>query len=200
MHAMTMKLVAVGMLSGGLLLAGCTQQARRIDPQGTQTITTVNELDIQDATDAAAELSQSLLASGQLGRGGEPSIIAIDRYVNNTGEHIDRDAVIKKIRVSLNKAGVARTLVTIDPTGALGGESDIASRAAYERGAEWGHRTVTPDYALTFKILDNRTRAGDVRQTTYIFQMSLVDVATGLAVWEDEKQITKQGEKPAVGW
>lgn len=200
MHAMTMKLVAVGMLSGGLLLAGCTQQARRIDPQGTQTITTVNELDIQDATDAAAELSQSLLASGQLGRGGEPSIIAIDRYVNNTGEHIDRDAVIKKIRVSLNKAGMARTLVTIDPTGALGGESDIASRAAYERGAEWGDRTVTPDYALTFKILDNRTRAGDVRQTTYIFQMSLVDVATGLAVWEDEKQITKQGEKPAVGW
>jgi PBP1b-binding outer membrane lipoprotein LpoB len=56
------------------------------------------------------------------------------------------------------------------------------------------------DYSLTFKILENKAKAGDVHQTTFTFQMSLVDVKTGLAVWEDEKQITKQGKHNSVGW
>lgn len=202
-------LTSVG-LSLLIVSAGCGTAARRIDPTGTATITTVEGLDIQDATDAAAELSESLLAASVLGRDGKPSIIAIDRYVNDTSQQIDRDVVVKKIRVSLNKAGVAQTMTTMDSTGGMGGESNIATRAAQERHNEARTNAFLndaaapelpkPDYALTFKILDNRVRAGRTRQTTYTFQMSLTDVKTGLAVWEDEKQITKQGSKPAVGW
>jgi PBP1b-binding outer membrane lipoprotein LpoB len=175
-----------------------------------ETITTVGGIDIQDATDAAAELSESLLAANVLGRAGQPSIIAIDRYINDTSQQIDRDVIVKKIRVSLNKAGVAQTMTTLDSAGGIGGESNIATRAARERDNEARANAFLndtaapelpkPDYALTFKILDNRVRAGRTRQTTYTFQMSLTDVKTGLAVWEDEKQITKQGSKPAVGW
>ena len=39
-----------------------------------------------------------------------------------------------------------------------------------------------------------------VRQTTYTFQLSLTTVRDGLAVWEDETQITKQGQRSSVGW
>lgn len=205
------SLIALGLCS--LIVTGCeTTGARRIDPAGTETITTIKRLDIQDAADAAAAMSQSLLESGRLGKhvnaNGEtvlrPSIIAIDRYVNNTSQQIDRDEVLKKIRVALNKAGVAQTIVTINDKGDLGGESNIASKYARENTP--ADRSVqTPellmvDYSLTFKILEKRAEAGKVRQNTFTFQMSLVDVKTGLAVWEDEKQITKQGQHSSVGW
>jgi len=197
-----------GVIAGSSFLSGCASApARRIDPTGTQTITTIGGLDIQDATDAAGALSESLLASGILGREGKPSVIAIDRYINNTSQQIDRDRIIKKIRVTLNRAGVAQTMTTIDSGGNIGGESDIASKEARARqeddridqSEERSERTA-PDYALTFKLLEETARAGKVRQTTYIFQMSLTDVRTGLAVWEDEQSITKQGTKPSVGW
>ncbi|MEM9914445.1 MAG: hypothetical protein AAF911_05750 [Planctomycetota bacterium] len=207
---MTKLLPAIALTLVAALFAGaCTNNpARRIDPSGTETITTTDKLDIQDATDAAGAMSESLLASGVLGRDGEPSIIAIDRYVNNTTQQIDRDEVVKKIRVTLNKAGVAQTLTTIDSRGETGGESNIASKFARENvdaapGSEGNAITpdpLVPDYALTYKILENRAKAGKIRQTTFTFQMSLVDVRNGLAVWEDEQQVTKQGDKAAVGW
>lgn len=202
------------------VLVGCTNvdsNARRIDPKGNETITTVNQLDVQDATDAAGTMSESLLASGILGRDGKPSIIAIDRYINNTSTQIDRDTVVKKIRVTLNKAGVAQTMTTIDSRGELGGESNIATRQQRQRNdddqvdaflndSDTTVRTPVPDYALTYKILEDKATADggflsrDVKQITYTFQMSLTDVTNGLAVWEDEAQITKQGKKNNVGW
>ncbi len=198
-------------LAAGLLTA-CSNvnknDARRIDPTGPETITTLSQLDIQDATDAAGTLSESLLAQGVLGRDGQPSIIAIDRYINNTTQQIDRDEVVKKIRISLNKAGVAQTLTTIDSRGETGGESNIASKYSREN-VDTDPNAVTPsplvpDYALTYKILENRASVPkfgrDVKQTTFTFQMSLTDVNTGIAVWEDETQVTKQGKKAAVGW
>lgn len=193
------------LLIAAVFLGACRNNpARRIDPDGTETITTYDKLDIQDATDAAGEMSESLLASGYLGKEGKPSIIAIDRYVNNTTQQIDRDEVVKKIRVTLNKAGVAQTLTTIDARGETGGESNIASKYARENVDSEGNPVtpdeLVPDYALTYKIMENKAKANKIRQTTFTFQMSLVDVRTGLAVWEDEKQITKQGDKAAVGW
>ena len=151
-------------------------------------------------------MSESLLASDILGREGQPSIIAIDRYINSTTKQIDRDAVVKKIRVSLNKAGVAQTMTTIDSRGELGGESNIASRLQHLRGGGEATATPVPDYALTYKILETRAGADggflqkNYKQTTFTFQMSLTDVQTGIAVWEDETQITKQGRQNSVGW
>ena len=193
-----------------LFVSGCATSAHRIDPYGTETITTLGGLDIQDATAAAVQLSESLLRAGVLGKGGKPSTLAIDRYINNTSVQLDRDYIVKQIRVTLNKAGVAQVMTSLGASGGIGGESTIASRAAAERiddakmdaflnDAEPVKR-LKPEFALTFKILDNRVSAGRVKQTTYIFQMSLTDVKTGLATWEDETKITKQGSKASVGW
>jgi hypothetical protein len=56
-----------------------------------------------------------------------------------------------------------------------------------------------PDYTLSGKIIENRTRQGNKSESTYVFQMALA-TRDGLAVWEEEKTITKQGKRSAVGW
>jgi len=42
-------------------------------------------------------------------------------------------------------------------------------------------------------------KAGRVEQTSYIFQLSLSS-RDGIAVWEDERTIVKQGKRPSVGF
>lgn len=187
------------------LVVGCATP-QRVDPAGEDMVTTVTKLDVQDARDAAEVLSMSLLDAGVLGVNGKPSVIAIDQFVDTTGDGIDRDEVVKKIRVTLSKAGVAQTMTTLDASGEIGGESAIASKAARERlrndqidaflNDEEAPEGIYPNFALTFKIMDDRVRTGIFRtneQVTFTFQMSLTDVRTGLAVWEEETQITKQG-------
>ncbi len=60
--------------------------------------------------------------------------------------------------------------------------------------------TRLPDFTTySGKIIQNTAKASNVNQTTYGFQLSLTD-NQGLAVWEGEKQITKQGSQNAVGF
>jgi PBP1b-binding outer membrane lipoprotein LpoB len=61
-------------------------------------------------------------------------------------------------------------------------------------------KPLLPDYTLSGKILENRASAEGIQQASYIFQLSLTEVKTGLAVWEEEKTITKQGSKGSVGF
>jgi len=56
-----------------------------------------------------------------------------------------------------------------------------------------------PDFSLSGKIIETVARAGHTHQSTYSFQLSLTD-KSGLAVWESEKEITKQGTQPSVGF
>jgi PBP1b-binding outer membrane lipoprotein LpoB len=60
--------------------------------------------------------------------------------------------------------------------------------------------TRTPDFTLSGKIIELTARASNTRQTTYSFQLSLTDTKSGLAVWEGEKEITKQGTRSSVGF
>ena len=59
---------------------------------------------------------------------------------------------------------------------------------------------VSPDYSLSGKIIQNNARAGRIKQSEFAFQLSLTDLKTGLAIWEEEKLIVKQGARAAVGW
>jgi PBP1b-binding outer membrane lipoprotein LpoB len=193
-----------------ILSAGCSSPARRVDPGGTELITTVTRLDEQDAADAAVELAQSLLDADVLGQAGKPSVLAIDQFINTSGVAIDKDRILKKIRVVLSRAGVAQVMTVIGQDGEIGGESLIASKAAGQRLKDDqidaflndtpAPEALYPEYSLTFKIMrTSSTSVSLLHQVAYTFQMSLTDVRTGLAVWEEEKQVTKQGRWPSAG-
>lgn len=188
MHSV--RLLSVAVLTAGLLVGGvgCGSDAKRIDPQGTQTITTTGDIDIQDWQDAATRLSQSLLESGTLGSGGEPSIIAtsLNKFVNNTTQHVDRDLLIKRIRIVLNKSGKAKAMKMTE---------EMKKKAFLEDSD-----LPEPDYEMELKIIEKTARAGRTRQSAFVFQMSLLNPKTGILEWEDSTTIAKQGTRPAVGW
>ena len=56
-----------------------------------------------------------------------------------------------------------------------------------------------PDFSLTGRITQMKASAGDMKQTTYTFRLTLTDLATGREVWTKTVDMTKQGTKNAVG-
>jgi uncharacterized protein (TIGR02722 family) len=191
-------LVAVGAL---LALTGCEspQETRTVDSRGPDVINTA-AINTQDWANAADKLLNSLLSSGALDKAPRsPAVLAIDRVINNTQLMVDTDLLIKKIRVGLTQTGK----IAVTNTLGLGERAVVASEAAELDEMQSGkkQKTLVPDYTLYAKLIQQTDKNSKMAQNTYSFQMSLVQVKTGLTVWEAEEQITKQTKaRPAVGW
>ena len=181
------------------LLTGCGTNAHYVETGGTQNIVNVGQINIQDYIKAANAATSDLLASGVLDRvKNPPAILAISRIINNTGQQIDTDLLIKKIRVALLQSGKAVTTTTYG----LGGQAEdpLAQSQQQKNDFTTDQKTAgVTDFTLSGKIIQLNARAGDTTQATYSFQLSLTD-NRGLAVWEGEKEITKQGTRSGIGF
>jgi len=195
------KLIGLVAIGAMLMLSGCETETdtRTVDAKGPQAINTA-AINSQDWANAADQLVNSLLSGGALSNAPRtPAILAVDRVINNTQLMVDTDLLIKKIRVALTQTGK----IAITNTLGLGERAVVASEAAELEEMQSGKKakTLVPDYTLYAKLIQQSDKNGKVTQNTYSFQMSLVQVKTGLTVWEEEKQIAKQTKGPgALGW
>lgn len=182
-----------------LFWTGCGGGARRIETGGTDSITSVDSIDIQDFITAAEASVGKLIASGAIDKvPTPPAILAVSLVRNETGKQFDTDLLTKKIRVKLNNSGKALTTTTVGLNGTA--EDPLAKGIQQEQQfLEDKKVTRTPDFSLSGKIIETRAKAGRVRQSTFSFQLSLTD-RRGLALWEGEEEITKQGKRPSVGF
>ena len=184
-------------------LWGCASKSAYVDPAGPNTAVNVGQINVQDFAVAADTFVQDILGrvgSGQLtsSEAGKPAIMAISRITNKTLNHIDIDQLVKKIRVELNRSGKILTTTTV----AYGGAEDPLAKEVQETLALSGQGVVNrlPDYTLSGAILAQEARKSRLAtQASYIFQLSLTD-RSGIAVWESEYIVTKQGRKSAVTW
>ncbi|MBQ7206998.1 MAG: penicillin-binding protein activator LpoB [Lentisphaeria bacterium] len=179
------------------LLCGCSTPARRIDPT-TQGLTTVRDVNTRDWNDVAARAVNSLIASGALVRpDGRKAIVMINQVKNRTGSRARTQILTNKLRQAMLASGKALT------TTAVGGRGpeDNATRQVRELENDdlFNQATVqkrgtviSPDLSLSGEIINQSTRAGRTTENTFYFHVVLTDLATGLATWEDNFEITKQ--------
>jgi uncharacterized protein (TIGR02722 family) len=189
-----------------VLFVGCAGPARYVNPNNGQGITTVGEINSQDWSQCAEKMISSLLRSPALeSTDGRRMVIMIGEVKNSTREYIDTDLLLKKIRIALNQSGKVITTTAVR----VGGPEDSSSLTVRElrKSKEFDQSTVpgqgsmiAPDYSISGKIIETPVRAGNIRQSTFSFQLTLTEVRSGLAPWEDEMEITKLGKRPAVSW
>lgn len=186
-------------LPAAFVFTGCqSSQVRVVDSKGTQALVT-SGINSQDWANAADQLVNSLLTSGALDKApAQPAILAVDRIINNTTLNVDTDLLIKKIRVALTQTGK----VAITNTMGLGERAVVASEASELDEMMTGKKAkvIAPHYTLYAKLIQQTDKINGVTQNTYTFQMSLINVKSGLTVWEEEREIAKQSKKSAVGW
>lgn len=187
------------------LTAGCQTTTAVIDPNSGQRLTTVGQINFQDYNQASMQLVENLLTSGRLDRmDNRPSIIMLSRIANKTSQHVDTELLTQNIRVALSRSGKAAFTTAL----AAGGAEDEASYQVRELRAsdEFNQGTIAakgsmiaPDYSLSGRIIQQTTYQGNKSQAAYTFQLTLTDLATGIAIWEDQQQIVKQGTQSKFG-
>lgn len=193
------KIILPLLAVGAAIFTGCGTNAHYVETGGRESVVSVGKINSQDFIQAAGAATSDLLASGVLDRvKNPPAVLAMSRIVNNTGQQIDIDLLTKKIRVGLLQSGKAVTTTTFG----LGGQAEDPLAKGIQQQEEFMNDQKTtrlPDFTLSGKIIENAVSAGSTRQSTFSFQLSLTD-RQGLAVWEGEKEITKQGTKASVGF
>jgi uncharacterized protein (TIGR02722 family) len=196
---MKTKIIVPLLAASAAFITGCGTNAHYVETGGRQSIVSVGKINDQDFIQAANAATSELLASGVLDRvKTPPAILGMSRIVNNTAQQVDIDLLTKKIRVALLQSGKAVTTTTFG----LGGKAEDPMAQGIQQQQEFMNDqkpTRLPDFTLSGKIIENTAKAGNTRQSTYSFQLSLTD-QQGLAVWEGEKQITKQGSQNSVGF
>ena len=196
--------LASSILVTSLLLTGCADKTQRIDMNNDKA-GQVMGLDYRDFNEAAGKAVQSLLKSGTLDKkDNDRVVIAISDIKNDTMQHIDTDQLIKKIRVDLLRSG--RAVITTS----VGSDVDAMNKDVRKlnNNDEYNQRTTTkkgqmiaPEMSLSGKIIQrNITMDDGKQQVEYYFQLTLTELSTGLAWWEDENIIGKRGSGKSVAW
>jgi penicillin-binding protein activator len=190
-------------LSSACLARGVEKVDGRVD-RGPTTV----GIDYRDFEDAASDAVQSLLSSGAVvNPDGGRYVLMISRIVNDTMQRIDTDQLVKKIRIELLNSGRVVVTTAVSGDGAedranfqvredLRGNDEFDQSRVQRRGT-----LVAPDISLSGKILQrNLTIDRRKQQIEYYFQLTLTDLETGLAVWENEFPIIKRASNRSVGW
>lgn len=192
----TMKLFAVAALAALPLLQGCGPGARVIEQD--QSITTVDQIDIQDFNAASATLTREMLNSpafaaevqrlkGQ--NGGQMPIMKISKIKNDTMLKVDmRGFLVDPMEAEILKSNTVTFFA----------EDAEAQSLAKMNEIRTGQGPRLPDLILYGTVRELPSEAGRIKQNSYIFHLKLAN-ASGVTMWQDQKQITKQGSRPSIG-
>lgn len=204
-----MKKILLSSLAAGLLLVGCGEvEPSYVDVTGANKAPLSLGIDANDFSKAATDMVEDLLSSGALNKpGGGRYVVAISRIKNDTTQRIDTDMLIKKIRVAMLKSGKAVVATAVSAGGAED-EMSYQVRDELRGNDEFNQKNVpgknsliAPDMSLSGKIIEKTTRVSKDKQVVeYWFQLSLTDIKSGLAFWEQEVVVGKSGSAKSVNW
>lgn len=165
----------------------------------------VMELEYRDWTKTAENMTKSMMASGAFTRVKNP-VIAMGPIKNDTMQRFDTDILTKKIRTTLLKSGRAQVTTGFQNNapaedGTTYAVRDVRNNSEYDQSTVVAPGTlVAPNMSLSGKMLQRnlKLKSGwfssvDTR-VEYYLQLTLSDVKTGLALWEDEQPIIKEGD------
>jgi len=188
------------------LLSGCGSMPTRIDTQSNRGLTTTDEINFKDWQMTAEKAVNSMLKSGVLKTDdGHKNIIMISTVKNSTTQHINTKILTSKIRRAVLRSGDA---LTTTAAGGRGPEDkanrqvrQLASDKMFNQNLVQKQGTLLPPtMSLAGEIIQEKTRQGRSKESYFFFHLTLTDLKTGLAVWEDSFDFAKQSKKSFVGW
>ncbi|RKS85963.1 hypothetical protein DES39_1381 [Orbus hercynius] len=201
------KYTTIIALGVALSLSGCSSNVEYVTADNAADAISLG-LDSQDFEQAAQEALNSLLASNALNKpGGGRYVVAIGKVINDTTLRIDTDMLVKKIRIGMLQSGKA--VVTTAIAGNSNNVDDLIYDVRELRGNdEFKQDTIAgkgtlyaPDFSLTGKILQRISRTGKNKQLVeYYLQLTLTDIKSGLAYWENESTVRKLGSNKSTAW
>lgn len=174
--AFTLVLSAVSLLA----LTACGPTVREVDSDDPEIASTIGG-SARDLDRVTSELIQKMLNSpviAQVNPRTERLIMRVGRIVDDTKTEFPIPELINMIRSELTKA--ERVLTQ---------ETDLE-----------GQTNVEPEFELRGRVSQRNNRAGNETRIDYYIQLRLVELESGLALWEDGSIYTRMANANAVNW
>lgn len=191
-----------------IIFVGCSTKTKYIELDKSKEYTTTG-LDYHDIANAAEQSVKSLLSSGYAKRlnSSEPKVLAISDVMNDTMQIIDTEQLTRKITRDLRNSGKFILTLALSGSGASR-DSMIDTSRGIRDDAEFNQYTtieqgelIAPELSLSGKIVQKNTRVSTSEQRIdYYFLLTLVDLKSGLVLWDDEVNIIKLGSNKSVAW
>lgn len=202
MKKLTPILTACGVLAAGLL-SSCSSEPKvsYSDPNAIQTVSLAyNSTDLQSITN---KMVDSMLNSPRIAKitAGTPPVLFISRVQNNTSEHINVQSLTNAISTRLLNSGKFNF---VDPTQIKAVKKQLnfqhkSGMVDKNTAAQLG-KMIGAHYMLYGDISSMSARNSKVQTVYYQVTMKLMNIQTGLLVWQGEKQIAKKAQRKGFGW
>lgn len=191
-----------------IFFVGCSSKTEYIELENSKDYTTTG-LDYHDIANAADKSISSLLSSSYARKinSDKPKVLAISDVINDTMQMIDTEQLTRKITREMRNSG--KFILTLSMSGSgtsVDSMIDISREARNDD--EFNQYTtiekgelIAPELSLSGKIVQKNTRISSSKQRIdYYFLLTLVDLRSGLVVWDDEVNIIKLGSNKSVAW
>jgi len=182
-----------------LASAGC-ERARYVETGSPEGIISVGDVDFQDILKASSGMLESLAETGVLKTAKQkPAQLIIGEIVNDTSSRFDVGELTYRMREQLVNSGQAAVVTTFGTSPEDKQAQEVLRREKFLKG-ETSEPLPDPDFSLTGKITQVKRTAGNTKQATYTFRLTLTNLRSGLEAWTKTVDMTKLGNKNAVGF
>ena len=194
-----------------LFLSACQTVTSYGDPQQVETVN--EDFGSTDLQMIAEKMTRSLLQRSVISKASieNPAIVTLSGFKNRTKEFIDTKMINEKVRVLLLQSGQVRIGVGVDEMQAQvdelvrqndsqfyrkQGRSKIGNMvpAKYRIEGSLSSIVKTSRVKNNLRLLNIPLPPLVTKQTKdnfYLFNMSLIEIESGLVIWSDEKEIRK---------
>ncbi|RDU53707.1 penicillin-binding protein activator LpoB [Helicobacter sp. MIT 00-7814] len=202
------KSLLVGTMALSLmgLFSGCGDQPEYIDTADSKSYTSMG-LDYHDIEAVVQKSVSSLLESGYVRGIKQPKVLVISDIVNDTMQTIDVEQLSRKVTRDMRNSGKFKLSLALAGTGAQQDKMVDKVRSATRGNEEYDQYSTIEkgqlkgaQLSLSGKIWQKNVKVGGKQRTDYFFLLTLLDLATGEVVWDDEVNIIKLGNNSSVSW
>ena len=198
-------IILTTIMLAGILIVGCEPKTTNVDVINDQG-GAVMQLDYRDFEQNASDMIQSMLKTGALNKpGGGRYVVSVGRITDDTMQGGDLTTkIMSRIETDMLNSGKAVI------TAAVGsGKDEMLQEVRELRNSDEfnqdttveKHTLVAPELTITGKIIQSDITVNrSTQRAEYLFTLKLSDVKTGLTLWQDTKQIVKQGSSKSVPW
>jgi penicillin-binding protein activator len=156
-------------------------------------------VDLHDYQLVVEKMVTSMLKHGLETDDGKKPVITLGPIYNHTPYNIEVRMIGEDIRTEVLRSGLAKFSTATDfahkggESGALYKQLEFQNESGHVDGAtaKMYGQIVGADYLLFGNIYSLERRSGRTTEANFKFNLTLTEVATGLAVWSDSKPVRK---------
>ncbi|WP_116963739.1 penicillin-binding protein activator LpoB [Fastidiosibacter lacustris] len=185
------------------LLAGCASSGNvsYVDPQGVDTTSiNFNSTDLQTTTQKMVGGMLSSPAIARITAGAQP-VVFFSTIKNETAEHINTGMLANTVSTEIINSGkfqftdMSQVKEMKEQMDYQAGSGMVDQATAIKMGQQIGAQ-----YMIYGSIADMQSMNSNQQSLFFLITLKMIDLKTGIIVWQDQKQIRKTQKRSTFGW